>query len=269
MTTTFSFPRLVQLIRKHWVENSRLYFFSTLALLGLLGLVFTFWSTTGGSHYREESAYMIFIGGIYIAGSVFASMSFNMLGDKPRATYWLSFPASHLEKLITVIFYSTIVFTLIFCACFFVVKTTADFYITDLVSRFPSAYSYKRVDFGGGFGDMFAISMYLFFAVQAFYLLGSVYFSRYSFVITTIIGAVLIFLFTYYISKLYPASFGNDYAWQGTRLIAHENNNPAVTSFKSYELPAVLNKMLEFAVKYIWVPVFWVVAWFRLKEKQV
>lgn len=269
MTTTFSFPRLLQLIRKHWVENSRLYFFSTLALLGLLGLVFTFWIATDGTHFSEDAAYIIFIVGIYIAGAVFASMSFNMLGDKPKATYWLSFPASHIEKLITVIFYSTVVFTVIYCACFFLVKTAADFYISDLVYRFPSKYTYKPVEFKGGFGEVFSISMYGFFAVQAFYLLGSVYFSRYSFVITTIVGALIIFLFVYYMSELFSHPFGSGYMWQGTSVVAMGDNNPMTTSFKSYELSPFVKGLLEFSVKYIWAPVFWVVAWFRLKEKQV
>ena len=269
MTTTFSFPRLIQLIRKHWVENSKLYFFSSIALLGLLALVFTFWIATSGKRYQEDTAYLMFIGGIYIAGAVFASMSFNVLGDKPKATYWLSFPASHLEKLITVVFYSTVVFTVIYCACFFVVKSAADLYIENMVQRFPSRYSYKQVDFGGGFGEMFRISMYGFFAVQAFYLLGSVYFSRYSFVITTIFGALIIFLFVYYLSQIIFDSFSDQYMWQGVRMIEIDEDNPLANSYKSYELSPAVRGLLGFAVKFIWVPVFWVVTWFRLKEKQV
>lgn len=270
MTTTFSFSRLIQLIRKHWFENSRLYFFSALALLGLMGLVFTFWVLTDGNNFHEDIAYLIFIGGIFITGAVFASMSFNMLGEKPKGTYWLSFPASHLEKLITVIFYTTIVFTLIYCACFFLVKTAADFYINDLVYRFPSKYTYRQSDFSGGFGELMFNTMCGFFAVQAFYIMGSVYFSKYSFVITTIIGALLIFLFVYYISELYSGnSFGSNLAWQGSRIVAIDTDNLMASTYKSYELSPFLKNLLEYSTRFIWAPVFWVVAWFRLKEKQI
>lgn len=268
MTTTFSFPRLLQLIRKQWFENARLYLFSSLALLGLLGVVFTFWITTSGTHFTEDTPYLIFIFGIFISGGVFASMAFNMLGEKPKATYWLSFPASHLEKLITVIFYSTIVFFLIFCACFFVVKSAADLYINNLVLSDPSRYSYKLIKFSGSFGEVFAGAMYGFFAVQAFYLMGSIYFPRYSFVITTFIGALIIFLFVYYISKL---NWDGNFMWEGTRVISMVpvNEDPLSITYRSYELSPFVSNVLKFSVKYIWAPVFWVVAWFRLKEKQV
>ena len=96
MTTTFSFSRLLQLIRKQWIENSRLYLFSVLALLGMLGLIMLFWVIADGKQYSEDSLYIIFVFGLFVAGAVFASMSFSMLGNKEKGTYWLAFPASHL-----------------------------------------------------------------------------------------------------------------------------------------------------------------------------
>lgn len=270
MTTTFSFSRLIQLIRKHWFENSRLYFFSALALLGLMGVVFTLWVLMDGNTFDEDIAYMIFTGGIFITGAVFASMSFGMLGEKPKGTYWLSFPASHLEKLITVIFYTTIVFTLIYCTCFFLVKTAADFYINDLVYRHPSKYVYRQSDFSGGLGQLMFNIMCGFFAVQAFYIMGSVYFSRYSFVITTIIGALIVFFFVYYMSELFSGgAFGSNHIWQGLRVVVIDDDNPLAMTYKSYELSPFSKNMLEYATRFIWAPVFWVVAWFRLKEKQI
>ena len=137
MTTTFSFSRLLQLIRKQWFENSRLYIFSILALLGILGLVMIFWVITDGPHYSEDSLYIIFLFGLFIAGSVFASMSFSMLGNKERGTYWLAFPASHLEKLICMIFYNVVVFTVVYCACFFLLKSMAVTYVNSFVAGNP------------------------------------------------------------------------------------------------------------------------------------
>jgi len=268
MTATFSFPRLLQLIRKQWIENSRLYLFSTLALLGILGLVMIFWVITDGKHYSEDGLYIIFLFGLFIAGSVFASMSFSMLGNKERGTYWLAFPASHLEKLVCMIFYNVVVFTLVYCACFFLVKSMAVTYVNSLVADHPQDYTFRRSVWGSdrSFLAIIPYFIYGFFAVQAFYLLGSAYFPRYSFVITTIVGSALIFVFVYYTMEILNGIFHYDYSWNGDHLRKYDND---FNTYQRYELSPVFTNLVIFGAKYIWAPVFWVVAWFRLKEKQI
>lgn len=267
MTTTFSFPRLLQLVRKQWIENFRLYLFSVLALLGMLGLIMIFWVISDGRRYSEDSLYVIFLFGLYISGAVFASMSFSMLGNKEKGTYWLAFPASHLEKLLCMIFYNVVVFTAVYCICFFLIKSAAVAYVTSLVAEKPEIYSFRRSvwDSDRSFLGILPYFIYGFFAVQAFYLLGSVYFSRYSFVITTIIGSVLIFVFVYYSAELAQSSFSG-YSWNGDHLRKYSDD---FGTYERYELASWMSGALAFFVKFIWAPVFWVVTWFRLKEKQV
>jgi hypothetical protein len=271
MTATFSFSRLFKLIRKQWFENSRLYFFSMLALLALLGLVFLFWISTSSRVYREEGTYIIFIFGAYIAGSVFASMSFNMLGDKAKGSYWLGFPASHLEKLLSIIFYNVIFFTVVYCACFFLIKSVALTYVHYMVAAKPGDYSYDPMEWDHGFGEVFTIFIYVFFALQAFYLLGSVYFSRFSFVITTVVGAAMLFAFALYSIYLSKNYLPDDYNWNGSYAVQNHiylsNNEPSIN--KRVELSPFTKDLLSYSVKFIWAPLFWVVAWFRLKEKEI
>lgn len=267
MTTTFNFSRLLQLVRKQWIENSRLYFFSVLALLGMLGLIMIFWIISSGTHYSEDSLYIIFLFGLFIAGSIFASMSFSMLGNKEKGTYWLAFPASHLEKLLCMIFYNVIVFTVVYCICFFLVKSAAVAYVNSLVAEKPGVYSFRRSTWGSdrSFLSIVPYFIYGFFAVQAFYLMGSVYFSRYSFIITTIIGSALIFVFAYYTMELVQNSL-EGYSWNGDHLRKYDES---FNTYQRYGLPSWMSGVLEFIVKFIWAPVFWIVAWFRLKEKQI
>ena len=267
MTTTFSFPRLLQLIRKQWFENSRLYLFSILALLGMLGLIMIFLIIADGKSYAEDSFYVVFIFGLYVTGAVFASMSFAMLGNKEKGTYWLAFPASHLEKLICLIFYNVVVFTLVYCACFFLMKSVAVTYINALVAGDPATYSFRRSmwDSNHSFLGIVPYFIYGFFAVQSFYLMGSVYFSRYSFVITTIAGSALIFVFVYFSIELFQDSFPG-YAWNGDHLRKYD---AGFNSYQRYGLSPWVTDLLWFSVKFIWAPVFWLVAWFRLKEKQI
>jgi len=235
-----------------------------LALLGLLGLVFLFWISTSGTFYQEDAAYFIFIFGLYISGAVFASISFNMLGDKARGTYWLGFPTSHLEKLLCMIFYTVIVFTLVYVACFFIVKSLAFAYIQRLVAANPGIYSFKKINWSDrhGFILVFKVFMYGFFAVQAFYLLGSAYFSRFSFVLTTVIGAAILFTFGLYIAYLVKNTLPHNFSWNGDHLTDLSNR-------KQYELSSSIKDLVSVAAKFIWAPVFWIVAWYRLKEKQV
>lgn len=265
MTIDFSFPRLLQLIRRQWFENSRLYLFSVLALVGLTSLVFWVWAISGHDYY-EEVTYFIFLIGLFISGLVFASLSFSALSEKTKATYWISSPASHLEKLLCVIFYSTIAFTIVYCLIFFPIRSIAVSYVQNLVKENPRVFSFHPVNWTNSFDMVMKAFIYGYFAVQAFYLLGSVYFSRYAFILTTVVGATIIILFAYYTVELSESFFETGYSWQGTKVLGAEQNGPYV---RSYELPPFITGLLIFVFKFIWAPVFWVATWYRLKEKQV
>ncbi|RYF92892.1 MAG: hypothetical protein EOO00_06795 [Chitinophagaceae bacterium] len=266
MTASFSFPRLFQLIRKQWVENTRLYIYSVLALLGMLGLVTILWVISDSNSYSEDSLYIIFIFGLFIAGTVFAATSFSMLGSKEKGTYWLSFPASHLEKLICMIFYNVILFTIVYCLCFLLVRALGVAYVSSLVDKYPGIYTFRRSSWDPqhSFLGVVPYLLYVFFAVQSFYLLGSVYFSRYAFIVTTIAGSVLIFLFFFSSVNLIEESL-DGYSFAGDHLRKYTDD----MNYQRYDLSPVMRESILFFGKYIWAPVFWVVAWFRLKEKQI
>ncbi len=270
MNATFSLTRVLQLIRKQWIENTRLYGWSILALMGMLGLAFTFWLTTD-NHFREENLYIIFIISLYLAGSVFASTSFQGLGEKTRGTYWLSFPASHLEKLVCMIFYNLVVFTLLFVACFYLVKYPAVAYAKSLVASDPMKYSFSPMiwDRNFGFGEIFPYFMYGFVAVQAFYMLGSAYFSRLSFVLSSAIGTALFLIFFVYLKTIHDNLMPDDYGWRGI-YVTHEAGPAQPENYlKRYELPPLAEGTLLFLIKYAWAPVFWLITWFRLREKEI
>jgi hypothetical protein len=264
MSSTFSISRLGKLIVKQLFENSRLYIFSVLALFGLLSLVFAFWISATGPHFYEVGAYIIFLFGLFITGSVFASMSFNMLGSKDKGIYWLGIPATHLEKLICTIFYSTIVFTLVYCLCFYIIKTISISFLTEYIKNNPGMSYEPLTDFEHGFGAAIKYFIYAYFAVQSLYLLGSVYFSRYSFVITTVVGALLIFAFGYYINRIQNNLHG---VFDMTSLIIRDSG--IKDSYLLYSLSPTISNILKYLVQFAWAPLFWIVSWFRLKEKEI
>lgn len=255
MNNTLSFPRLAKLMRKHWIENFSFYGLAALALFGLLAVVFAIWVNAEGAHYTEEAFYVIYFVGLFLGGCIFASISFSMLGDKAKGGFWLSLPASHLEKLITIIFFVTIVFFLAYNASYLILRSITLGYIQHKVETNPM-YHYREVKWGNGaqegFGIVFRSLLYVFFSVQALYLMGSAFFSKHAFIKTTIIGAAIIFLFSFYTYKLSEWAIPKN-----------------VFTGRFMEPSQTAQDVLLWIVKLIWVPVFWVITLFRLREKQL
>lgn len=267
MSSTFSFTRLGKLITKQLFENARLYTFAVLALFALLALVFTFWIAGGGARYNEAETYVIFLFGLFIAGSVFASMSFNMLSSKDKGIYWLGVPATHLEKLICTIFFSTIVFTIAYCLCFYIVKSIGISFLSEYIKKYPGRSYTEMKDFEHGFGAAIKYFIYGYFAVQSFYLLGSVYFPRYSFIITTVAGAFIIFIFVYYINRIHENILFTGSNWD---LVSVRKSDASVKDgYFLYSISPVLSNIIRYLMQFAWAPLFWMVAWFRLKEKEI
>lgn len=262
MSATFSFSRLGKLIAKQFYENSRLYLIATLALLGLLALAFTFWITVAGPNYQEEETYFIFLFGLFLAGTIFASMSFNMLGRKDKGIYWLGIPATHLEKLVCTILFSILLFFIVYCLCFYLIKTIA---LTYLATNTVAVYTEMK-ESADGFGSVIKYFLYAYFAVQSLYLLGSVYFSRYSFIVTTVIGALVMFVFVYFITQIDKFMFKPD-DWELLTVRRVDANVPG--NYFLYSVSPTVIDIVKYAVQFIWVPVFWFAAWYRLKEKEI
>ena len=123
------------------------------------------------------------------------------------------------------------------------------------------------INWKSGFGQVFPNFMYGFFSVQAFYLLGSVYFPRFSYLLTTIIGFVLVFGFMWFCVFLFSSQLQKNYIWDGFAVSRY--NEGRMGGRAEYNLPASFSATLSFLLKFLWAPVFWTVAWFRLKEKQI
>lgn len=257
MNNTLSFPRLMKLMRKHWNENLSFFGIATLAMFGILAIVLTIWVLSDGRRYSEDSLYIIYLIGLFIMGCILASVSFSMLGDKAKGGYWLALPASHLEKLITVILFTSFLFFAVYSLCFFTLKAIAVTYIESKIAANPDQYSLRPVQWEGankydGFGIVFRSFIYGFFAVQALFLMGSAYFSKFGFIKTIIIAALIVFLFVLYTYKL------------GEWLIPKNTNTGNLM-----EPSETTQEIFRWIVTLIWAPLFWLITWFRLKEKEL
>ncbi|QEC51739.1 hypothetical protein EDD80_102295 [Anseongella ginsenosidimutans] len=266
MNNSFSFSRLWQLILKQGIENARFYLLYYLAILGVILAVVIFWMNIQHTKYYEEHFYAFMHVALFLSGTLFANLQFDFLSRKARGIAWLSFPASHLEKLLCAVFYTFIVFNLVFLAGVLLAKWLIITCIT--IYGIPEGASWMPM---GPYieSPLFNFAL-LFVAVQAFYLLGSVYFTRFSFVKTTVAGLILIGAFFLYMSMLNKYMLGSGY-WPGGATFRSYGSpdNDGIYFYKIYHLSPWLENTVGCLLKYGWAPAFWIITWKRLAEKEI
>lgn len=265
MNQTFSFNRWLLLMRRHWMENGTLYVYGIVSIIGAMGISLFFW-VQSNHNYRQADLLIMYMIGLHIVGAIFASGAFDMLQKKDKGIYYLSLPASHFEKLLTMIVYNAILFTIIFSLCYYAMQWLTVLIVKAKVAAHPDLYDYRPIYFGQNNWLEPAIVYFamLFFGVQALFLLGSVYFKRFSFLLTLVILVIFIFLEIFYVTKLAHSIFPDQlHYWNssGVHTIGEHN--------KIYRLPEPLRLILKWVCLLGWAPLFWWAAWFRLKEKEI
>jgi hypothetical protein len=104
-----------------------------------------------------------------------------------------------------------------------------------------------------------------FFAIQSAFILGSVYFGRYTFIKSAVAVLVFILFFMVVQKSIIEATMPNgwhrnEFAWEKSR---------GTTFMLAVRFPAFLSGVLGFVLSYGITLVFWVATYFRLKEKEV
>jgi hypothetical protein len=284
MNQAFDFQRWGLLVRKHWSDNRNKYTLSLGAIAALLLLWFGFMilvEVNGAMH--KDSQIITYYVGLFLTGALYASLLFSDLANKPKALNFLSVPASQLEKVLCMALYCVVIFFVCYTAIFYL----ADFIMIKVANAVQLARLKEHPEWSNGrvpetvanvFGtindrqngnpfNVLTVVLLLFFAVQGAYALGSIYFPAYSFIKTTISLLLIILFFIFLIGKILlpilpQGSFGD-----------------SLTKFYTYEhdyshrnvilLPSWTDNVLFGFFKYLLAPAFWVVTYFRLKEKEV
>ena len=257
----FSFYRLGLLIRKQWAERSRLYILMMAAIAGLMAVAFFIWGLTNQDHIWMETANVFLFVGLFLGGTIMAAMTFSDLSQRTTGIYYLSVPATHAEKLVCGILYTQVFFNAAYLVIFFVLRSLA----FAIIRLYPHI-TLEHMPFDQGMNEAYRYLTITYAAVQTLFLLGSVYFERFAFVKTTVSGVLVIVcvvLFLVYvigpiIGRLHPVGE------VGVFRIEEDNGSEYV-----YSLPMWVSQTLWFMTKFVWVPVFWTVAYFRLKEKEL
>jgi len=224
--------------------------------------------------------YATYYCGLFLVGCLYASTIFSELGDKSRAIQYLSIPASHLEKLLCGILFGVILFFIAFTIVFYIVDipmvSLANRVISSEKQHWPNNYlpigSVGVLNFwDNGWAPImdrkYHLFLFAYFAIQSAFLLGSVYFARWSFIKTVVTLLLFWVLFILYAQKGIAEHLPG--GWHGHDLVRWSNNSEDPRSQRIVALPDTIEKIFVVLMQFSVPPIFWIITYFRLKEKEV
>jgi len=251
MNTTFSFNRLGLLIKRYFVENKQ----RELSFWGIVIVVFMI--------MHESTAIEVFF---YVSGFIFAARMFKIFSYTPGGMHYLLIPATHFEKLITAILLSTVYFFIMLLISYSIGNALGTT-LGNLIFNMQNPVSldlFQMESITKVWGNQVVthnglVSIFLNFAlIQSVFLLGSVYFKK-----NAIGRTFLTFIFITIVIGLIEVLILR--VTFGTFSLTGQNMNLTISGdnlFPGFEQAGKI-------VKYLMIPFFWVVAYFRLTEKQV
>ena len=269
------------LVARHWVENRKRYGLGLLAMGGLLVTWFGFiMSVERFVPHDQFDQYAAYYCGLYFVGCLYASTIFSDLGSKAQGIEWLSLPASHLEKLLCAIFFCVLLFFISYTLLFYLVDIPmtrlANHFISSGHRMYPGTLirippnEVLNIFSGNGMppmADDFKVLLLGFFAVQSAFLLGSVYFARYSFIKTTIAVLLVLLASVTFIMKGLQGHIPDP--WRIDDLVRWVQYKNMFEQSGLIRLPGGIDKILGFLAKFAAPFLLWIVTYFRLKEKEV
>lgn len=282
MNQAFNLHRWLLVVSEHGSRNRKRYLLSLIAIAGLITGFCSFYILASRRPIPPYLQSMTYFFGLYFSGCLFGSMLFDDLNNGPKGIGALLIPASHLEKLLCQLLFGIIIFFIFYTLVFYLVdipmvglsnawgaqwhKTSTEANLPFSPSNITNVFSSREEMMPLPFIEhLNAFLFQAFFVAQSAYILGSVYFRKFSFIKTTISLFALFFsLFLYFeifLSGIMPpASWYNSL----TSWLVHHNQTTDYVL-----LPAWADKLFYFLMGYPFGFIFLAATYFRLKEKQI
>ena len=244
------------LIQRQLKEHAQLYVIGPALLVGLLAFLFLI-----VHHWRDSFAGAVqngvFLIGLFVSGGVFTSTMFQELSDSPKGIWLLSLPASHAEKVISAILMS---------AFAFLAGYVGLFYLVDGLYVYLTYRQYNSVPFNL-FRNGFHGFLYTYLLFNALILLGSVFFTKYSFIKTLLSILIGLVLLNYLNNFLMEAITGIKPIISSNLLggfqFDYQGEHVYVT------LPPACAAMSSWFIRIILPVIIWGITWLRFTEKEI
>lgn len=242
MNQIFDINRLYLLLRKETFKNPRKLAVTTIAVTGILFVLVLLISSNGPVEGLHDS---LFTAVLIVGGFIYTSTVFDDLHDPTKSFSYLTLPASNLEKFLSKLFMTTVVF----------IAGTAIWYylfslVTNLVVYFLYDFQYSSFN---PFQKEVLEAVAIYVTTQSVFLLGAIYFRKYNLIQTVfclflmgILLAATFFSIGKMITGNLQGSFDGDNIFKGN-----------------------LGEALKFIFTWVMAPWFWLITYFRLKEREV
>lgn len=262
MNNTFNLQRFLLLFKKHTIEHGKTYLLATAVLTGIMFLVLWFTGFTNSGRLPKTAQISIFVGGLILTGTIFTSLIFSNLGNKKEAIPILTLPVSHLERFIVAWIYSFIIFQLVFIGVFYITDSIAIAINTPTPIQAGSVPPINVLDF-----DEHTIIGFFFYAgLHAYAFWGAIFFNKVHFVKSAFVllaGFMVLILINKALSSFLITGVIIENAAPFSSL--HYHDHDILYSFKASNSVASVGGFLVIIITLL----FWVSAFFRLKEKEV
>ncbi len=273
MNQFFSFHRFSLLVIKHWADNKKRYLLSVLAFIGLLVGWFTFTILIDSRFPMGQGLQLVtYFFSLFTVGSFYASQYFRELGSRSKGINFLLVPASAFEKILCSLLFTVILFFVVFTLSFYLVDIIMVWITRNFITDMPYPADQQ------GLLNVFEAAkihvsphttvniLWIYFTIQSVFLLGSVYFEKYSFIKTIIAGFVLFFILFCVVYFLYDMMPKGDYV--NGILTSYVIKTKGKDDFL-VQLPDWFGQVLYYSFMYGTAPFLYIVTYVRLKEKQV
>jgi hypothetical protein len=275
MNSYFDLNRWLLYIGKHWNENKKRYLMSLGAIGGLLVLWYSFVIIVDKSNplLMQMQAVTYFVG-LFLTGCLFASLQFSDLGDGPKGISYLLLPVSLLEKLLTALLFSVILYFICYTAVYYIVdfimvKVSNSLMLTRYEETKSGHYAPQEIVnvFVSPFSsvNLFFYMLLTYFSIQSIFMLGSVYFAKHSYIKTLVWGLIVFLVLVFWEHKIVESFMPHGSFFKPfVKYRVFENGKELMI-----RLPEWFSSILLFLMMYTLPPMLWIVTYFRLKEKEV
>ncbi len=262
MDTYFNFPRFLLVLKRDLFENAKTALFGMLTILSIFSFILAMISFQATNKDLYDGNATFYMTGFFIVGLFFSGMAFKDFRNKEKAMSYLMIPASSLEKLLSMLFLSTVGFIVSYTILF----EAFNLLNILIIKSFPHNLSLSL--FNPFIPEVWEAIM-IFLPIQAVFLVGAATFRKvplfytalYFFIFLLIYGFAATILMKFYTGSLSISEFGDN----SSIYFSSSNGDSGEKSVN--DILSVQTFLFFFS--YLLAPIFWVVAWFKINEKEV
>jgi len=239
-------------MQKTAYENAKFTLIGMTTIFGFFSVILLLNALNGGGAWEQMNNF--YTAGFIISGIFITGMAFTNFRSKEKTMTYLMLPASSLEKLISELLMTTVIFAIAYTVIFYIFNFIV--YLLGSMYNIPTEIiSLTDINILNGF------MYYVIF--QSIFLAGSATFKKVPLFYTSFslfVAGIAILIFTVIITTSLKGEFEN---LTVNNFSINSNTFPEMDIENHY-----LVQIPKYMFYYLTAPLFWLVTYFKLKEKE-